>query len=132
MTNFADLRACFNNTSLTREPKNSHSGLLLDAAAAIMRSPISELSPGDRSDFLNSRSTRPCGMTEGLREIWAPALERGLPTFSRCEHRAPRHGLARPVGGSASVALASCRPHDNLKAIASEWVCLECDFFRRI
>jgi multimeric flavodoxin WrbA len=37
MTNFADLRALFINTSLTREPNNSHTGLLLDAAAAIMK-----------------------------------------------------------------------------------------------
>ena len=37
MTDFADLRALFVNTSLTREADNSHTGLLLDASAAIMQ-----------------------------------------------------------------------------------------------
>ena len=36
MTDLADLRALFINTSLTRDVVHSHTGLLLDASAAIM------------------------------------------------------------------------------------------------
>ena len=37
MTDFSDLRAVFVNTSLKREPDQSHTGLLMEASAAIMR-----------------------------------------------------------------------------------------------
>ena len=36
MTGFSDLRALYVNTTLKRDPGDSHTGLLLDASAAIM------------------------------------------------------------------------------------------------